>query len=316
MSTSVLPISARKTGEFARLLEERGYGDGEFQLLNDNLGRVLALINELGAPTIQANNWLEVILEAERKIHLTFFGQELDLSFFKQVLEQYGQKKVTEWKKLWLEPHFLPKVAFASDSNFPGWKIKPKNEFWQMLSVGSLKVRDNNDNLVPILQVGFVGQVVLVDIRLKPAFKNGAQMYVNDSKLLGPIIKKLREGQKIEQYNNGPQSSRFGVSSEEIDKFVIAEYAKRIGLSEGQMQLESVIMGNVFAQLFPDMSRSKDGQTNTSVWYNEFLQDGSNRLYGGYSDYGGLAYVNGIDVRVHWSDRSFRLLGVLGTLET
>lgn len=43
--SSVLPISARKTGELARLLEERGYGDKDFQFLIENPDQVVALLH-------------------------------------------------------------------------------------------------------------------------------------------------------------------------------------------------------------------------------------------------------------------------------
>jgi len=46
MST-VLPIGARQTGDLARLLEERGYGRPDFQLLGENPDDVVALIEQI-----------------------------------------------------------------------------------------------------------------------------------------------------------------------------------------------------------------------------------------------------------------------------
>ncbi len=51
---TVSPISARKTGDLARLLEERGYGNPDFQLLVENPADVTALID-----TIKARNPFE-----------------------------------------------------------------------------------------------------------------------------------------------------------------------------------------------------------------------------------------------------------------
>ncbi|TSC92586.1 MAG: hypothetical protein CEN89_592 [Candidatus Berkelbacteria bacterium Licking1014_7] len=44
---TVLPIGARQTGELARLLEERGCGKSDFQLLGENPDDVVALIEQI-----------------------------------------------------------------------------------------------------------------------------------------------------------------------------------------------------------------------------------------------------------------------------
>jgi len=44
---TVLPIGARQAGDLARLLEERGYGRGDFQLLGENPDDVVALIKQI-----------------------------------------------------------------------------------------------------------------------------------------------------------------------------------------------------------------------------------------------------------------------------
>lgn len=48
-SKSVLPISGRKTGELCRLLEERGKGDQQFQLLVENIDRLVFFLGQLEA---------------------------------------------------------------------------------------------------------------------------------------------------------------------------------------------------------------------------------------------------------------------------
>ncbi|MDP3731309.1 MAG: hypothetical protein Q8R34_02340, partial [bacterium] len=54
---------------------------------------------------------IEEILKIERQSHLNFFGKEFDLSEFQKTLEKHGEDKIEGWKRLLLEPHFLPKIT-------------------------------------------------------------------------------------------------------------------------------------------------------------------------------------------------------------
>lgn len=259
-----------------------------------------------------AENWLDFICEQERLAHLAFFGQEFDLTLFRQILEEYGFGRVQVWQNLGLEVHFLPDVVMVQDANFPGWKIKPEKWFWEKLTEGKLLRRDPQGNLVTITEVNLGGIIVLVDTRLKPKYKDGRQMWGSDKNLLGKILSELRDSGKIAKYEYGPQESRFGVSAKEIDDSIIAEFAKVVGLEQSQVRLERTIEGDVIPQLYTEMPRKDDGWNDTRVWYDEFFEDASFRLNGGNSFYGGLANVDYDNAGNHWDYRSFRLLGVLG----
>jgi len=255
-----------------------------------------------------ASDWLSAILARERQYHQTFFGQEFDLTEFEQKLRFYGRKRIKEWQNLGLEPHFLPPVSLMPGDDYPGWKIKPEQWFFKIIVEGQ---RGINGQLIKMTSAKLEGISVLIDTRLKPCYDNGKQMYEHDN-LLGPILERLRKEGKISRYAEGPQSSRFGVSSDEWKKAIKPVLAGKLGLDVSQVRLETVEEGNVIPQLYPDLPRKDDGRTNTWVWYEQYLdKDRVNRFSGGYSDHGGLANVRCDSSDYRWSSRSFRPLIVL-----
>lgn len=254
--------------------------------------------------------WLEKILAQERACHISFFGQEFDLIDFANTLKKYGESKIKFWQKLGMEPHFLPKTSMMAGDDYVGWKIKLEEWFFEKQIEGKLLLRDINGDLKKVTTVELEGAVVLIDTRLKPAHRNGEQMYKDDN-LLGSVIEKLRKAGKILKYEYGPQSSRFGVSANEWESHIKTRLAEKLGLAESQLRLERAIEANIIPQLYPYMSRKDDGNINTWVWYEEYFEDDGSRLYGGYSDYGSLADVDWGHSDNHWGGRSFRPLAVL-----
>ncbi len=253
--------------------------------------------------------WLIKILSRECECHLDFFGREFGLSDFQKTLKRYGKEMIEAWQKLGLEPHFLPKTLMMPSDNYPGWKTKPENWYYENVAQGNI-LRDINGKLVVDEKVEFQGITVLVDTRLKPAYDNSKQMYENDT-LLGPIIEELRTKGKIAKYEFCPQSSRFGVSADEWEETVRPALAEKLCLEPIQLRLERAIEGNVISQLYPHMPRKGDGSTNTWEWYEEYFMDRGSRLDGGYSDGSDLAIIVYYSSGDHWYKRSFRPLAVL-----
>lgn len=245
-------------------------------------------------------NWLDAIVSREKRLHQEFFTKKFDYSKFFATLEKYGQVKFVEWKKLGLEPHFLPSVEMLQDKKFPGWKVKPENWFFEKNYEGKIFGE-------PLQLGGGNGQVVLVDIRCKPAYNNGEQMWESDNLLAGIIIQ-LQAEQKI-AYN--PKPSRFGISVLEIEQKVVPALATKLGLEPGQVRLERCIEFNVLSQLLTDTPRVRDGETNTWVWFADHFKSDESRLHGGASDGGGFAYVGYGSADDYWGFLSFRLLAVL-----
>jgi hypothetical protein len=251
-------------------------------------------------------DWLTKIIEAEHQAHLDFFGQKFDLTGFEKTLQSYGRKKIRFWKSLGLEPHFLPKISMMTGDEYPGWKVKPEQWFYKMLFEGKLFF-EVNGKLEKITTCELPGIVALIDTRLKPGYDNGKQMWEKDN-FLGEIIKKMRQQKKLADYSH--QASRFGISASEADA-IKPFVANKLGLESNQIRLETTIERNAIPQIFLHMPRKEDGKTNTSVWTEEYFDGRDNRLSGGDSDSGGLAYVYAVVSGGRWVRRSFRFLAVL-----
>ncbi|MFH1611983.1 MAG: hypothetical protein ABH887_01835 [bacterium] len=260
------------------------------------------------------NDLLQTILNRERQAHKNFYGQEFDISKFEKTLKKYGREKIKEWQKLGLEPHFpFPKgIKITKDSKFPGWKIKPKNWYFEQIAKGNIlididgnlePINVNSENIIEFLE----DTIVLIDTRLKPNYQDGRQIWKNDN-LLGLIIEKLRKEKKIAEYEYGKQSSRFGASADEWEKEIKPALVERLGL---QVRLETALEANIIPQMYCYMPREDDGNTNTWCWHEEYFEDRGGRLNGGNSDNGGLAGVGYGSVGDRWNNRSVRPLEVL-----
>lgn len=274
---------------------------------------------EMTLDALQANNehtnywgvipgWMKEMIIREGALLQVFFGQEFDLMPFVETLRHYGRKRINIWRKLGMEPHFLPEVLMSAEAIYPGWKIKPEKWFYQMSDQGKLFLLQPDGSLVvsnPAYQLG--GITVLIDTRCKPAYNNGQQIYAED-KLLGSIIEDLRKQQKIQDYS--PRNSRFNISGNECE-VIKSVLAAKIGLKPEQVRLETEIEANVIPQLYADMPRQKDGTTNTSEWREEFFESRGYRLHGGLSVSGGLADVRCHGAGSHWSFQGVRFLAVL-----
>lgn len=272
------------------------------------------LFNEHKNPFVpgvtKTSSWLDAILESEKKAHLAFFGNEFDLTQFAETLQKYGKKKIQYWKKFGLEVHFLPKTIFTSKDNYPGWKKKPENWFYENVSNG--KILENvNGELIKLQTVETEGITLLIDTRCKPQYTDGSQMYENDN-FLGPLILKLRKEGKIQYDSAVPWESRFNISANEFETQLKSEIASLLKLNVSQIRLEKTIEANVIPQLYQHMPRKNDGNTNTWCWYDEYFCDRTSRLNGGDSGGGGLSDVGCGGSDDHLDDEgSVRLVAVL-----
>lgn len=226
-------------------------------------------------------------------------------------MEKHGQKALSRWQGLGLEPHYLPPVTMSQDASFPGWKIKPENWYYKKVAEGEILRRQPDGFVSDPEAFQMEGVTVLIDTRLKPPYEDGKQMFKNDN-LLGQIIKRLRRKNKIAAYRYGPQDSRFGVSAEEWEKYIKPVLAEFLDVEASRVRLERAIEANVIPQLYPHMSRQKDGETNTWVWYEEYVGGASFRLGGGRPACGGLSDVRYDWADARWGNQALRPLVVLG----
>ena len=285
------------------------------QLINGDITlEQYQMFNEHKNPFIpgvtKTSSWLDVILEQEKKAHLAFFGREFGLTQFAETLQKYGKKKILYWKKMMLEPHFIPKALFMPTDDYLGWKKKPENWFYENVEKGKI-LQNINGELVKLQTVETDGITLLIDTRCKPQYTSGSQMYENDN-FLGPLILKLRKEEKIQDYSNGPRDSRFNVSTNEFETQLRTEIAELLKLNNvSQIRLEKTIEANLIPQLYQHMPRKDDGNTNTWCWYDEYFGGRALRLSGGDSDCGGLSNVGYRASDIRWNSRSVRPVAVL-----
>lgn len=320
---TVTPISAPQMGELASQLHRAGYGSEDIDRLRANMPRFTGLLDDLAGRNnpLLTDTWLDALVAAEQTALRAFLGVEVNLHDFQKTLAHYGQERLQAWKELGLEPHFLPSVTLTRSSDLPGWKVKPNDWYWEELEAGNLlrpggsfyEYRDATGELKSVRQAKFAGTTLLVDTRLKPRYKDGKQMWPSDKPYLGGILAKLRKEGKIQSYQYGPPSSRFGVSANEWEEHVLPALAELLGLQPHQLRLETALEANIIPQLYGHMARSKDGTTNTWTWYEERFESAEGRLHGGYSGCGGLAFVYWRYATGRGDYLSFRPLGVLDT---
>ncbi|TSC96145.1 MAG: hypothetical protein CEN88_390 [Candidatus Berkelbacteria bacterium Licking1014_2] len=278
----------------------------------DHKNELHARERELLFARVASDNWLGRLIQAENDALRAFFGQTFDLSQFVEMLERFGEDRISQWAMFGLEPHFLPEWQFKPDAEIRGWKIKPEPWFWQQVAAGNIKHRNAVGELEIVKEVVFDGTTLLIDTRCKPDYNDGKQMFAKDEPFLGGLIEMLRSDGKIARYEYGDQSSRFGVSSHEWDEQIRPALEVCPEFDGVTFRLELTIEANSIPQIYKRMPRKKDGQTSTWVWYEEFFEDVSARLYGGYSDYGGLARVwDSCDVGRHGVYGTVRPVGVL-----
>jgi len=173
----------------------------------------------------EGDEWWRKYVAKEQSILTKFFGKNFDLPLFEEVLQKIGVEQTTRWKHRGFEIHFLPDVSMSQDKEYPGWKEKPEDWYYHQVAEGKIFRQDSGNQLNPVKQVKLNGEVVLVDIRSKPGYSGGKQMFFQDT-LVGGVILNLREKNKIAKCECGDQTSRFDVSAiewQEHIKLALAE---------------------------------------------------------------------------------------------
>jgi len=168
--------------------------------------------------------------------------------------------------------HRFSDVRLTQDIQIPGWNKKPRSWYWDQIAKGTI---DPDAAKLP-------GTEVLIDKIRRPNYSIGRQLHKNDP--LAPFLKKLRKEKKLPTLKVSPDTSRFGIPPDELYPIVFAEMTNRL---EHEVRLATEIEFNLLGNfVYPYF-----GEANTAEWLHDKFGDGD-RLFGGISDDGGLAYVN------------------------
>lgn len=269
-------------------------------------------------PTL-SGKWIEEILARNLKCLLVFGLTVFDRSqsFFRSVLERIGEKQVRIWQKMLFEPVWWPTMSLGPEDDYACFKKKP-TWLYEKAAEGKIYRPDENGELV-IIDKPYILQegVYLVDSRCKPYYeyrnKLGRQMWDEDKKFLGWRIKKLRQEGRLAKHDWCDITSRFGLSAVEAEDHLWPIMAAHSDFQVVQaIRSENASEFNFISQCFSFMPRYlKDGETNTSVWFNESFKICDERLCGGISANGGLSSIFCGVASKGWKGGSVRPLAVV-----
>lgn len=204
-----------------------------------------------------------------------------------EIAKDWEKKGFTNFDFFHLSAH---QFLLQQDENYPGWKIKPEPWFWESIKTGRISPD----------AAKLEGVLVAVDRTQKAQYDGGRQLYQNDP--FADLLKRLREEKKIkvpEALKHVPETSRFGISPDELIQHVLPEIAKVLEVDSSAVRLPRAIEFNVIGNL----KHPEWGETNTWEWFEDKF-GGAYRLFGGSSDDGGLTHV-----RHDWSDFHVDFIG-------
>lgn len=217
----------------------------------------------------------EQLLSDQKSALETFFGQEALPPEPPKALMEFVER--ANEQGFTFELYFEPNVVFTKDANYPGWRVKPDTWFWEQIREGNILA----DAAV------LSGRWAAMEAIQKPEYDGGKQLHENDS--LAPILERLRKEGKItipDWCSLIPSTSRFGISFDEITKYVVPEFAQVTQIEAEQAQVPPYIAFNFRG----NVAHPEWGETNTWERFADSFGGGS-RLVGGRRVRGGLAYV-------------------------
>lgn len=183
-----------------------------------------------------------------------------------------------------LEPYRFSGVTLTRYTDVEGWDKKPNEWYWN-------RIFDREIAPDYVKLPDYVKQLpdcwVLIDKTEKPYYEHGKQLYKNDP--FASLLKGLRKEGKIKvptEYKHIPVTSRFGISPDELDKFVLPKIAEKLGIDSSFVRLPREIEFNIIG----NFKHPEWGKTNTEEWLNDSFEWGF-RLVGGSSLGGGLSHV-------------------------
>lgn len=241
--------------------------------------------------------WKEEIYGRERRHIAEFFGRELPIA---HIPTEITKERLDSWHEQGMGLHYLPNIDFDRQHEFPGWKVKPYEWFYERAALGDVLDFDDKDRLVQVEQpTNLGGRWVLIDERPKPTDNNG-QVYPDD--FLEETMRKMRTEGSLDHNQELNPGTRFFTSWTEWYEKIRLEAAKLLGVRPEQTRLPRVVEYNYFGNLLhPDW-----GTTDTWEWLQEACGGGKYRMRGGHSFAGGLAIVYWRGPAGHGTDRGFR----------
>ncbi len=230
------------------------------------------------------------LINREQEALKTFFGKEIEVP---PLPPEVTPEKYKEWKEKGFELHYLPPTSLSETGpdgkkkwkNLPGWTKKPKK--------GPEEIHSD-----------LPGGWLLFDMRKKPNYQGGKQMYPNDG-VIGNALKTLRLGTPhLLRDDRVPKpNSRFGMRGADFDKIEVqTALAASLGINVKELDLPYAIENS----LLMHMHMPEWGDTNVYEFFKDKTADGAGRFVGGLSNEGGLSDVIGLHAGFQTEGIGFR----------
>ena len=227
------------------------------------------------------------LIDREAESLNAFFGHDVEIP---ALPDEITPERYEKWKEMGFELHYLPSEEMKGEANFPGWKKKPRDRFYERLQAKE----------IPADAATLPAAWILTDTREKPQYDNGKQMYKED--VLAPVLEDLRKKKIIADFE--VKGSRFRISWDELNKPEVKQaIAEAMDVPEEYLRPPRAIEWNFIGNAY----HPEWGDTNTWEWFNDPYMKGRGRLVGGYSGLSGLSSVDWIDPGARYDGLGFRL---------
>lgn len=198
---------------------------------------------------------------------------------------------------------YIPPKLFDREEEFPGWTVKPEEDFWKKVPTTT----PYYEEFYPNMRLSHLkGSHALIDTSVRPDFDEGRQHYGNDA--LERFVAMAR-GIDDETYEI-TRGSRFGLPLRNQDDLLFPMLTNELGLNQApgvRVRRPTFMEFNYTGNLrYPHF-----GQSDTFEWFDDIYFDYQDigwrethpvavpqHLLGGSSRLGGLAHVEGIGTAV------------------
>lgn len=262
----------------------RGIPEGELRKYDIGIDLVDNFVDSLEKKGLLPKRFAKAVepstvpARAESQLSLPSLDKLVVAAEAPEIAKTWAEKGITNFDFYRLSAH-----EFKRDGDYPGWNVKPEPWFWENVANG--RISEDATKLEEML--------IAIDNTPKPNYDNGRQLYQSDP--FAPLLERLRKEKKINvprDLRHIPNTSRFGISPNELTEHVLPAIAEMLGVDSNHVRLPKEIEFNITGNLF----HPEWGNTNTLEWFADKFGDGSH-LFGGDSGRGGLA-----DVDRRWSD--------------
>lgn len=232
----------------------------------------------------------------------TFFGKKVAIPKPPHAFLE-AKKRIEDKGVRTFDPIYFPDAPFVKEAEYPGWIVRPSQEFWQASRW--------QPNMAQAQRQGYKGMNALkgcwalIDKSKRPGYNDGQQIFDDDP--LKPILEELREKVNIDSVTTSvPHASRFGIPPHIQDTYVFPRLVNEWNLTNlkdsGKLNIGR-LTGMEF-NFAGNLRYNHFGESDTAEWLQDIcgvpdygprmdvVMVYGHRLIGGSSRRGGLEHID------------------------